>query len=147
MLAQLQIIPPQRGHFGAQLIHFRHEPDKQRSQVRIGREVFHRAEQRAIHDSCVVLAECREGKSQGNRGSVAGTVSAVDYVEMEAGGAALACFDAPQPRPDFFMVRGVSDLADAKKDCARVKAWRCYACDVAAAFTIGLLQSGPVVFR
>ncbi len=35
-------------------------------------------------------------------------------VEMEAGGAASACFQAPQP-PGFFMVRAVSDMADEKK--------------------------------
>jgi hypothetical protein len=44
------------------------------------------------------------------------------------------------------MVRGVSDLADQKKDSAEVKAWRKYACDIAAVYTIALLQSGPVPF-
>jgi hypothetical protein len=33
---------------------------------------------------------------------------------MEAGGAAGACFEA-RPAPGFFMVRGVSDMADQEK--------------------------------
>jgi nucleoside phosphorylase len=65
-------------------------------------------------------------------------------VEMEAGGVAKACFQA-KPAPGFFMVRGVSDLADAAKDSAKVGKWRSYACDVAAAYAIGLLGSGPVL--
>lgn len=64
-------------------------------------------------------------------------------VEMEAGGAASASFQADY-RPGFFMVRGISDLADEKKDSTHVKGWRSYASDIAAAFTIALLQSGPV---
>jgi nucleoside phosphorylase len=64
-------------------------------------------------------------------------------VEMEAGGAAAAAFQSASA-PGFFMVRGVSDLADAKKNSARVKKWRSYACEVAAAYAIALLQSGPV---
>ncbi len=63
-------------------------------------------------------------------------------VEMEAGGVASAAFQAPS-RPGFFMVRGVADLADKAKGSAAVEKWRAYACDVAAAFTIALLQSGP----
>lgn len=64
-------------------------------------------------------------------------------VEMEAGGAVVAAFQTVNA-PGFFMVRGVSDLANAKKSTARVKGWRPYACDVAAAYTIALLKSGPV---
>jgi len=64
-------------------------------------------------------------------------------VEMEAGGAAAAAFQTAEPA-GFFMVRGVSDLADSKKASARVEKWRAYACDVAAAYAIALLQSGPV---
>ena len=64
-------------------------------------------------------------------------------VEMEAGGAATACFQSPL-KPGFFMVRGVSDLADENKESRKVKAWREYACDVAASYTIALLKSGPV---
>lgn len=63
-------------------------------------------------------------------------------VEMEAGGAATAAFNSSD-KPGFFMVRGVSDLADEKKGSASVEKWRAYACDVAAAFAIALLRSGP----
>ena len=45
------------------------------------------------------------------------------------------------------MVRGVSDLADAKKGSGRVKKWRAYACDVAAAYAVSLLRDGPVPLR
>jgi nucleoside phosphorylase len=64
-------------------------------------------------------------------------------VEMEAGGVASACFQSANP-PGFFMVRGVSDLADEDKNQEDVKAWRPYACDVAAAYAIALLRAGPV---
>jgi nucleoside phosphorylase len=64
-------------------------------------------------------------------------------VEMEAGGAASAAFQAPSS-PGFFMVRGVSDLADEAKDTSSVQRWRSYACDVAAAYAISLLTSGPI---
>jgi len=64
-------------------------------------------------------------------------------VEMEAGGAASSAFSQVSP-PGFFMVRSASDLADAKKDATDTKKWREYACDVAASFAIGLLESGPV---
>jgi hypothetical protein len=40
----------------------------------------------------------------------------------------------------FFMVRGVSDLADRAKG----DDWRHYACDVAATYAVALLDSGPV---
>jgi nucleoside phosphorylase len=63
-------------------------------------------------------------------------------VEMEAGGAATASFNSPTA-PGFFMVRGVSDLADEKKGSASVDKWRTYACDVAAAYAIALLRTGP----
>jgi adenosylhomocysteine nucleosidase len=65
-------------------------------------------------------------------------------VEMEAGGVASACFQA-KAAPGFLMVRCVSDLADEQKDSATVEKWRPYVCEVAAAYAIGLLQSGPVV--
>jgi nucleoside phosphorylase len=64
-------------------------------------------------------------------------------VEMEAGGTASAAFQAAN-HPGFFMVRGVSDLADAAKDSEAVDRWRAYACEVAAAYAIGLLRSGPI---
>ena len=65
-------------------------------------------------------------------------------LEMEAGGVAGAAFQAAM-QPGFFMVRGVSDLADEAKGTAAVESWRKYACDVAAAYTVALLQSGPVL--
>jgi nucleoside phosphorylase len=64
-------------------------------------------------------------------------------VEMEAGGVAAAAWQAPS-KPGILMVRGVSDLADAKKGSEPVKKWRAYACDVAAAYAAALLRSGPV---
>ncbi|HEU4328541.1 MAG TPA: hypothetical protein VFS21_35715 [Roseiflexaceae bacterium] len=64
-------------------------------------------------------------------------------VEMEAGGVALRASQSVN-RPGFFMVRGVSDLADEHKNSAEVDAWRAYACDIAAAYAIGLLKSGPI---
>jgi hypothetical protein len=65
-------------------------------------------------------------------------------VEMEAGGVASAAFQAAQA-PGFFMVRGVSDLADPDKDAVSTDGWRAYACDVAASFVEAFLKSGPVV--
>lgn len=64
-------------------------------------------------------------------------------VEMEAAGVAGAAFQQAQAIP-FFMVRGVSDLADEAKDSGEVKRWRAYACDVAAAYTVALLGRGPI---
>lgn len=65
-------------------------------------------------------------------------------VEMEAAGASIAAFQAPT-KPGFFMIRGVSDLADENKGASHVEKWRTYACDVAASFAIALLQSGPIM--
>lgn len=64
-------------------------------------------------------------------------------VEMEAGGVAGAAFSRVKP-PGFFMVRGVSDLADKDKDALSTANWRSYACDVAASYLVGFLASGPV---
>jgi nucleoside phosphorylase len=64
-------------------------------------------------------------------------------VEMEGGGAASAAFQSAKA-PDFFMIRAVSDLADAQKDHTKTQLWRPYACNAAAAFTVALLRSGPV---
>ena len=64
-------------------------------------------------------------------------------VEMEAGGVASAAFQAANA-PGFFMVRGVSDLADAEKDKSQTHSWRIYACDVAAAYVLAFLRSGPI---
>jgi NB-ARC domain/APAF-1 helical domain len=62
-------------------------------------------------------------------------------IEMEAGGLASAAFQSPW-RPGFLMIRGTSDLADEHKE----DSWRQYACHAAAAYAVGLLQSGPVTF-
>lgn len=64
-------------------------------------------------------------------------------VEMEAGGVANAVAQSAR-RPGFFMIRGVSDLADTDKVSDEVKRWRPYACEIAAAWTIELLKSGPI---
>lgn len=64
-------------------------------------------------------------------------------IEMEAGGVAVAAFQASNPA-GFFMIRGVSDLADEAKGSAKVEQWRSYACDVAAAYTIALIKSKPL---
>jgi 5'-methylthioadenosine/S-adenosylhomocysteine nucleosidase len=64
-------------------------------------------------------------------------------VEMEAAGVASACFSAARP-PEFFMVRGVSDLADPHKDSAEVAHARPYACDVAATYVLELLRGRPI---
>jgi nucleoside phosphorylase len=64
-------------------------------------------------------------------------------IEMEAGGAANAAYQSAI-RPGFFMIRGVSDLADPDKGSALVDRWRNYACAVAAFYTVALLRRGPV---
>jgi nucleoside phosphorylase len=64
-------------------------------------------------------------------------------VEMEAGGVANAASQAVRA-PGFFMVRGVSDLADPRKESRTIRRWRKYACEIAAAWTIEFLKSGPV---
>jgi nucleoside phosphorylase len=67
-------------------------------------------------------------------------------VEMEAGGVATAAFEAAI-KPGFFMVRAVSDLADENKNRPEVVSWRAYACDLAAAFTMTMIESGPIPFN
>lgn len=64
-------------------------------------------------------------------------------VEMEAGGVANAIATAPS-RPTFFMIRAVSDLANADKGTESVEAWRQYACRSAAFYTVEFLKSGPI---
>jgi nucleoside phosphorylase/CO dehydrogenase nickel-insertion accessory protein CooC1 len=64
-------------------------------------------------------------------------------VEMEGASVAAGLHD-DIVRPRFLMIRGVSDLADGEKSTATKKAWRSYACHVAAAYAIGLLRDGPV---
>lgn len=66
-------------------------------------------------------------------------------IEMEAGGVASAAFQAAS-KPGVLMIRGVSEAADTDKDGAQATAWRQYACEVAAAYTLALLSSGPVPF-
>lgn len=63
--------------------------------------------------------------------------------EMEGGGVAAALL-GDLHRPRFLMIRGVSDLADSEGNAATKRVWRAYARDVAAAYAIGLLRSGPV---
>ncbi|MGQ0590408.1 MAG: tetratricopeptide repeat protein [Sphingosinicella sp.] len=62
-------------------------------------------------------------------------------IEMEAGGVAQALHQAPE-RPDFLMVKSVSDFGSDKHD-PDVLPWRPYACDVAAAFARAVIESGP----
>ena len=64
-------------------------------------------------------------------------------LEMEGGGVATAAA-ASARTPRFLMIRGVSDLADKKKNDAATKKWRPYACDVAATFLLAFLASGPI---
>ena len=63
-------------------------------------------------------------------------------VEMEAGGAGVSAHQSAH-RCGFFMIRCVSDQA-GNKASKKVKAWRPYACDTAAAFAITMLRSGPI---
>jgi nucleoside phosphorylase len=66
-------------------------------------------------------------------------------VEMEAAGVASACF-AAATQPEFFMVRGVSDLADEAKNAPTTAPYRPYACHVAAAYVVELIRNRPVPF-
>ena len=67
-------------------------------------------------------------------------------VEMEAAGVATAAFQS-SAQPGFFMIRGVSDLADENKDALDTYKWRSYACNAAAFYTIAFLKSGPIPLR
>jgi nucleoside phosphorylase len=67
-------------------------------------------------------------------------------VEMEAGGAARVAHTSAR-KPGFFMIRSVSDLADSAQEAPATRIWRSYACDVAAAYAVGLLRSGPVPLK
>jgi nucleoside phosphorylase len=62
-------------------------------------------------------------------------------VEMEGAAVASVVHSAPC-RPRFSMIRGVSDFGDAQKAAAEGAGWRRYACEAAAAYTIGLLKAG-----
>lgn len=63
--------------------------------------------------------------------------------EMEAGGVITAAAES-EDRPRVLMIRGVSDLANRRKLSPEVKAWRGYACDVAACFAVALLRCRPI---
>ncbi len=63
-------------------------------------------------------------------------------LEMEAGGVASAAHES-EPAPGFFMVRGVCDLGDGRKN----DRWRPYARAAAAAYAVALLSSGPIPSR
>jgi nucleoside phosphorylase len=63
-------------------------------------------------------------------------------VEMEAGGVVVSAHQSAH-RPGFFMIRCVSDQA-GNKASKKVKAWRPYACDVAAAFAVAMIRNGPI---
>jgi nucleoside phosphorylase len=60
-------------------------------------------------------------------------------VEMESEGVLAAVFDRPQIRGTL-VIRGICDMADKRK----ADDWQEYAADIAAAYTISLLKSGPV---
>ena len=62
-------------------------------------------------------------------------------IEMEAGGVACALHQTTD-RPEFLMIKGVSDFGRDKHD-PEVIPWRTYACHAAAAFARGLIESGP----
>lgn len=62
-------------------------------------------------------------------------------VEMEGSGVAAAVEDE-RPSPEYLMIRGVSDSADANKGKPEVERWRAYACATAAAFAARLLRDG-----
>lgn len=65
-------------------------------------------------------------------------------IEMEAAGVAAATRGFKK-RPAFFMIRGVSDPVNSLSNDEIKERWRAYAADVAAAYAIGLIRSGPSV--
>ena len=64
LLPQFQILTPQSGYFGAQLIDFCQEPRNQRRQICACGPRVQRYKQNAIHDSCVVLSGRLKGKDR-----------------------------------------------------------------------------------
>jgi nucleoside phosphorylase len=62
-------------------------------------------------------------------------------IEMEAGGCATAVHDNIY-KPDFLMIKAVSDHGKDKKDQS-ILPWREYAYVAAATFTVELIRSGP----
>lgn len=79
LLSQLQIFTPQSRHFGAQLIHFRQKPRKQRRQIGVSGLRIQRCKPHAIHNSCVVGAEPQKERWIGSAGDSGSTGSAVVY--------------------------------------------------------------------
>lgn len=63
--------------------------------------------------------------------------------EMEAAGVITAAAESEQ-RPRVLMIRAANDRADGHKLDPAVKAWRAYACDIAACFAVALLRSRPI---
>jgi tetratricopeptide (TPR) repeat protein/nucleoside phosphorylase len=62
-------------------------------------------------------------------------------IEMEAGGVAAGVHQTPD-RPEFLMIKGVSDFGSDKHD-PEVVPWRAYANHAAAALALSLIKSGP----
>ncbi len=62
-------------------------------------------------------------------------------IEMEGGGVAAGVHQT-KDRPEFLMIKGVSDFGRDKHD-PEVKPWRSYASHAAAAFAVSLIKSGP----
>ncbi len=62
-------------------------------------------------------------------------------IEMEAGGTAAGVHQTAE-RPEFLMIKGVSDFGKDKHE-PDVVPWREYAYHVAAAFAVALIKSGP----
>ena len=66
-------------------------------------------------------------------------------IEMEGGGLAAGLHQTPD-RPEFLMIKSVSDFGKDKHD-PQVKPWRRYASHAAAAFALSLIKSGPARSR
>lgn len=66
-------------------------------------------------------------------------------IEMESGGVAAAVHQSAD-RPEFLMIKSVSDFGKDKHD-PEITPWREYACAAAAAFATALMKSGPAPSR
>lgn len=62
-------------------------------------------------------------------------------IEMESGGVAAGIHQTAD-RPEFLMIKSVSDFGKDKHDLDVIP-WRSYACNTAAAFAVALIKSGP----
>ncbi len=60
-------------------------------------------------------------------------------IEMEGAGVAAALESLDGNKPEFYMIRSVSDFADEDKNTQDVEKWRAFACDSAAAFLAELI--------